>query len=186
MEHPDSLDELVKSIPGNLDSTRINPRRGDPEYDNNCTRCAIVTYLRSKGIDCIAKGNGGKPDDDIGVAQNIFKNPNRLDGQIRTIDGNASTFAKSKEDAAKMLINKFGQNAAGSCAVRFKNREIGHVFNFFIEDGKVRFIDGQAASSQVNTNQDAFWDRIDPNGSLKLAVFSDAELNVDELKKYAE
>lgn len=157
---------------------KVNPNRGNPNYDNNCTYCAVATYLRSIGRSVEARDTGRKPQILGGVADNVFKNP-------RIIDGSAGTFGKSVDDASNMLVKKFGNNAAGAVGINFKNGK-GHTFNFFIDDGVVTFVDGQDIMSLVNTGRadmDKFWRAIDSQGALTLVRFDNAEIIEDAVRK---
>lgn len=157
---------------------KVNPNRGNPNYDNNCTYCAVATYLRSIGRSAEARDTGRKPQILGGVADNVFKNP-------RIIDGSAVTFGKSVDDASNMLVKKFGNNAAGAVGINFKNGK-GHTFNFFIDDGVVTFVDGQDAMSKINMSRDKldqFWRAIDSQGSLTLVRFDNAEIIEDAIRK---
>ena len=156
---------------------KVNPNRGNPNYDNNCTYCAIATYLRSLGRSVEARDTGRQPQNLGGIADNIFKN-------ARIIDGSAVTFGKSVDDASNMLVKKFGNNAAGAVGVNFKNGK-GHTFNFFIDDGVVTFVDGQDATSFINDRAmiDKFWRYIDSQGALTLVRFDNAEIIEDAVRK---
>lgn len=185
LNSPDTVESMTKAVKVGSKGTIVNPNRANDKYNNNCTRCAVSTYLRSIGLDVKAKDSGGEPDDLLGVVESVFKNSNRPDGNVRMLDGKATTFAKSKEAASEMIVNKFGKNASGVVAVQLKNGT-GHAFNFFTKDGIVSFIDGQSALSPINTAPDDFWGYIRSDGSLQIADLSGSELIVDALNKYAE
>lgn len=185
LNEPESIENLTKSIKDGANGTVVNPNRGDPAYSNDCTRCAVNTFLRSNGLDVRAKSSGGEPDNLLGVVEDLFKDPSRPDGNVRVLDGKAVKFGTSKEAASEMIVNKFGKNAKGVVSVELTNGS-GHAFNFFAKDGVVSFVDGQDSQSPVNTSIDAFWQRIKTDGSLQMADLSNAELVVDKLNKYAE
>lgn len=163
---PESISEAIM---------HANPNRGNPQYDHNCTRCSISSFLRTQGYDVIAKDSGRKGDDLINVVQNAFKG-------ARVLEGNASTFGKSKKDASELLIKKFGENASGVCAIKWNGRDAGHAFNWSIKDGVVTFFDGQ----DTTNNTDYFFNKIDLNGYLKIARLDNATIDADGIKRYVE
>lgn len=98
-----------------------------------------------------------------GVVENCFKG-------AKVMDGSAVKFGRSRQDAAEMLANKFGNNASGVVSVQWKGNRGGHIFNWQIKDGVVKFFDGQS-------NKD---------DSLTIARLDNAEINFDAIKKYVE
>lgn len=165
---PESLADTIKNV---------NPNRGNPAYKNNCTFCSVASYLRTKGYDVIAKDTGGKQQMLGGVVENCFKG-------AKVIDGSAVKFGKSPKDASEMLVNKFGKNASGVCAVQLKTGG-GHAFNWTIKDGIVKFFDGQDSSSLINNTQtlEIWWKRIKQNDALTIARLDNAEVVIDRLKR---
>lgn len=165
---PESLADTIKNV---------NPNRGNPAYKNNCTFCSVASYLRTKGYDVIAKDTGGKQQMLVGVVENCFKG-------AKVIDGSAVKFGKSPKDASEMLVNKFGKNASGVCAVQLKTGG-GHAFNWTIKDGIVKFFDGQDSSSLINNTQtlEIWWKRIKQNDALTIARLDNAEVVIDRLKR---
>lgn len=146
-------------------------------YKNNCTFCSIASYLRTKGYDVIAKDTGGKQQMLGGVVENCFKG-------AKVIDGSAVKFGKSPKDASEMLVNKFGKNASGVCAVQLKTGG-GHAFNWTIKDGVVKFFDGQN-NRDDSVVSSLYWRMMNPNDSLTIARLDNAEINFDAIKKYVE
>lgn len=146
-------------------------------YKNNCTFCSVASYLRTKGYDVIAKDTGGKQQMLGGVVENCFKG-------AKVIDGSAVKFGKSPKDASEMLVNKFGKNASGVCAVQLKTGG-GHAFNWTIKDGVVKFFDGQN-NRDDSVVSSLYWRMMNPNDSLTIARLDNAEINFDAIKKYVE
>lgn len=146
-------------------------------YKNNCTFCSIASYLRTKGYDVTAKSTGGKQQILGGVIEECFKG-------AKVIDGSAVKFGKSPKDASEMLVNKFGKNASGVCAVQLKTGG-GHAFNWTIKDGIVKFFDGQDSSLLINNTQtlEIWWKRIKQNDALTIARLDNAEVVIDRLKR---
>lgn len=146
-------------------------------YKNNCTFCSIASYLRTKGYDVTARDTGGKQQMLGGVVENCFKG-------AKVIDGSAVKFGKSPKDASEMLVNKFGKNASGVCAVQLKTGG-GHAFNWTIKDGIVKFFDGQN-NRDDSVVSSLYWRMMNPNDSLTIARLDNAEINFDAIKKYVE
>ncbi|WP_415928612.1 toxin glutamine deamidase domain-containing protein [[Ruminococcus] lactaris] len=147
-------------------------------YKNNCTFCSVASYLRTKGYDVIAKDTGGKQQMLGGVVENCFKG-------AKVIDGSAVKFGKSPKDASEMLVNKFGNNASGVVSVQWKKSSPlkgGHIFNWEIKDGVVKFFDGQ--NNRDDSKVSGYWNFINANDSLTIARLDNAEINFDAIKKY--
>lgn len=168
---PETLEETLRNV---------NPNRGNRLYDNNCTYCSVTAFLRSIGYDVTARDTGGEPQILGGVIESCFKG-------AKVIDGSAVKFGCSRQDAAEMLINKFGHNASGVCDVQFKSGG-GHAFNWSIKEGVVTFFDGQDAESPINIPNlvDAWWRTINPNGGLTIARLDNAEIIEDAVKKVVQ
>lgn len=162
----ESLDESLKSA---------NPLRGTSEGANNCTYSAVAGFLRSIGYDVTAKSTGGKMQNLGGVVEDCFKG-------AKVIEGSATKFAKSPEDAAEMLKKRFGDNASGAVGVQWRGSG-GHTFSWDIKDGVVKFLDFQQAWDD-NSVRKFNWRHIDPNGSLTLARLDTAEINEETIEKY--
>lgn len=156
--------------------TNTNPLRNSIEGANNCSSCALASHLRLSGFDAKAKSLGGKPQNLIGVVEECFSG-------AKVMDGTAVKFGKSPSDAAEMLVKRFGDNASGACAVTWRNGAGGHIFNWFIEDGKVRFADFQQQTDSIS----GYWNQIDLNGFIQLVRLDNATVkDLDALKKYVD
>ena len=171
----ENISEVIKNV---------NPHIGDTAYKNNCSACGIASFLRSQGFDVTAKSTGGKQQILGGVVEECFKG-------AKVIDGSAVKFGRSRQDAAEMLVNKFGQNASGVVSVQWKKeytangRGGGHIFNWDIKDGVVKFFDGQA-NRDDSTVSALYWKMMNPNDALTIARLDNAEINFDVIKKYVE
>lgn len=165
---PETLGETLKNV---------NPNRGNPIYDNNCTLCSITSFLRQKGFDVKAGKTGGKQQMLGGIVEECFKG-------AKVIDGSAVKFGRSRNDAAEMLLKRFGQNAEGVCSVQWKTGT-GHAFNWKIKNGVVSFFDAQQGRDDAYVSG-KYWKMINPNDSLALARLDDAEINFDAIKKWLE
>ena len=153
--------------------SKSNPLKGTPEGKNNCTLAGLAGFIRQRGFDVTAGSTGGKQLNMLGVVEDCFSG-------ARVIDGRATTFGRSKEDASAFLKKKFGDNAEGLCSVQWKGDNGGHTFSYRIRQGVVEFFDNQQGSS----NLDSYWQMIDPNGNLQVARLDNAEIKWDKLKKY--
>lgn len=109
----------------------------------------------------------------------------------KVMEGSAIKFGRSRQDAADMLVNKFGQNASGVVSVQWKKeytangRGGGHIFNWDIKDGVVKFFDGQA-NRDDSTISALYWKMMNSNDALTIARLDNAEINFDTIKKYVE
>lgn len=82
------------------------------------------------------------------------------------MDGSAVKFGRSRQDAAEMLVNKFGNNASGVVSVQWKKSSPlkgGHIFNWKIKDGVVKFFDGQ--NNRDDSKVSGYWNFINANDS---------------------
>ena len=185
---PESLREAVLST---------NPHLGDSNYKNNCGLCAVGGILRQTlGLNITA----GKAPNGVnagGLVEELFPGIQDMKAEAngvlrsRTLDGTATTFGRSKEDAAKMLVKRFGQNAEGICSIQWKNTIPGesvggHVFSWKIKDGRVLFIDYQQQLAGRDLDTLKYWNYIDPSGKLYLARLDGLEANPNAIKKYYE
>ncbi len=164
LSKPESLQESLKNA---------NPYRGMEDGKNTCTHAAVAGYLRQHGFDVVLEPTGGKMQNQNGVIEQCFKN-------VKTIDGSAIKFGKSKKDAEEMLIKRFGDNAEGVCGIQWLGGNGGHTFNWKIENGTVTFIDFKEGT--IGSQLDVYWKHIDPQGNLQLARLDNAEINFDGLK----
>ena len=158
--------------------SKINPNRGNPVYNNNCTACSFTTFMRRLGFDVTAKSIGGEGKNLAGMIEECFKG-------ARVIEGSATKFGKSKTDASEMLVKKFGQNASGVCSVQWLRGLGGHAFNWEIKDGIVSFLDGQGGRDD-NYISRVYFKAIDKFGSLTLARLDNAEINFEAIAKYVQ
>lgn len=172
---PESLSDTLKNV---------NPNLGNNDYRNNCSACGIASFLRSKGYDVTAKSTGGKQQILGGVVEECFKG-------AKVMDGSAVKFGRSRQDAAEMLVNKFGNNASGVVSVQWKkeltpnNKGGGHIFNWEIKDGVVKFFDGQSNKDDSAVSS-LYWRMMNPNDSLTIARLDNTEIDFDAIKKYVK
>lgn len=166
---PESLSETLKNV---------NPHLGDKAYENNCTFCSITAFLRQHGLDATVGKTGGEPQNLGGVVEKCFKG-------AKLLDGSATKFGRSRQDAAEMLLKRYGQNAEGVCSIQWK-RGNGHAFNWKIKDGIVSFFDSQSGWDDSMVSR--FWSKglIDPNGRLQIARLDGLEINYDAIKELLE
>lgn len=103
----------------------------------NCTSCAIAGELRQQGYDVIASPHGvGR--DGPRLYSKCIKNWKQVS---HTID--VDSVGHTEKDFANYLLDKYkGQNASGALGSQW-NIGSGHVFNWKIKDGKVKFYDYQ-------------------------------------------
>lgn len=166
---PETLQETLKNV---------NTHEGsNKNYKNNCTLCSIATFLRQQGLDVRSGSTGGEMQQLGEKVEECFKG-------ARIFEGSAVKFGRSRQDAAEMLVNKFGNNASGVCSVQWKTGG-GHAFNWKIKDGIVSFFDGQDGKNDDHCSN-VYWKLMNPNGGLTIARLDNAEINFDGIKELLE
>ena len=165
LSKPESLDETLR---------KANPLNGTKEGVNNCVASAITGFLRQSGYDVTARTTGGKMLNPAGVVEECFKG-------VKVLEGSAVKFGRSRQDAAEMLIKRYGQNAEGICGVQWKGGG-GHTFSWKIKDGIVSFFDSQKGINNV----DGYFKNIDITGNLTLARLDGLEIDMDAISKYVK
>ena len=163
----ESLEDTLKNV---------NPKLGDSKYNNNCTLCSIATFLRQHGLDVKAGSTGGEMQQLGEKVEECFKG-------AKIFEGSAVKFGRSRQDAAEMLVKRFGDNASGVCSVQWKNGG-GHAFNWQIKNGIVSFFDGQ--TNRDDSIVSRYWKSINPNGGLTIARLDNTEINYEAIKKLLE
>lgn len=169
LSKPEPLDTVIQNA---------NPLKGSIEGKNNCVPSSIASFMRTCGYDVTAKSTGGEMKNLAGVVEECFTG-------AKVVEGSAVKFGRSKNDAASMLRKRFGDDAAGVCAVQWRGGNGGHAFNWKIEKGIVTFFDGN-----VGVNDDVivrrYFNNIDLNGSLILARLDNADINLEAISRYVK
>lgn len=169
LSKPESLDTVIQNA---------NPLKGSIEGKNNCVPSSIASFMRTCGYDVTANSTGGEMKNLAGVVEECFTG-------AKVVEGSAVKFGRSKNDAANMLRKRFGDDAAGVCAIQWRGGNGGHAFNWKIEKGIVTFFDGN-----VGANDDAivrrYFNNIDLNGSLILARLDNADINLEAVSRYVK
>ena len=127
-----------------------------------------------------AKGLKGQGLDPSIVIPTCFPNAD-------TFTGTAAMFGRSSNHATRLLIDRYGDNAAGVCGIKWKGgpNTGGHIFNWKIVNGSVEFFDGQ--NNMVDsTVRSLFWKGIDPNGYFYLARLDNATPDLTALGRYVQ
>lgn len=175
---PKGFRKLTKSETISEVVRRVNPLLGKREGRNNCSACGIAFFLRSHfGVAVTAKGTGGKMQNLGGVVEKCFKG-------AKVFDGSAVKFGLSRNDAADMLLRRFGQNSEGVVSVKLKDSG-GHIFNWKTTNGVVQFFDGQQGLTDGEISK-RYWNLIDPNGFLQLARLDGLEVNWDAIREFVK
>lgn len=157
------------------DSLRnANPLRGTTEGRNNCVPSALAGFLRQAGYDVTAKSTGGVMQNTAGVVEEVFKG-------VKVLEGSASKFGRSREDAAEMLVKRFGDNAEGLCSIQWKTGG-GHCFSWKIVNGVVEFLDYQNGRGDAEVAK--YFGLIDTSEYLTLARLDGLEIDMNALSKY--
>ncbi|MBQ8134793.1 MAG: hypothetical protein IJ192_10380 [Clostridia bacterium] len=157
---------------------KTNPLLGKSEGANNCSACGITAFLRRQGYDVTAKSTGGQMQNLGGIVEKCFKG-------AKVLDGSAVKFGRSRNDAAEMLLKRYGDNAEGVVGVQWKGGRGGHVFNWSIKDGVVSFFDAQQRLNDDRVSM-RYWTLIDPQGALQLARLDGLEIDMEAIKQFVE
>lgn len=121
-----------KITPENL--KKVNPKWGDPQYSNNCTKCAATTELISRGISDYqaGKSNGGYSSKQYAK---WFKG-----AKIKEVT--------STETALRDHFDKLKSGNSGVLGLTYEGGFSGHAIHWTkLPDGDVRFEDGQVGKS---------------------------------------
>ena len=160
-EHSISDDIGNKQIP----TCNPNYKKGG-DYSLNCGYCSATYEMRRRGYDVVANPKHGMLVTDW---KKLFKDckPIRLTSN--------RTDALAVELQTK--LSALGDGARGSLFVDWKgNYKYGHFFSWEVENGKVRFIDGQTGETDVSRYINMIkptktvclrWDDLEPSEMIK-------------------
>ena len=147
-------------------------------YVNNCTNVTMTYELRRRGYDVTAKPLfGGRPTDEI---NKMFGNP-----KIAMMTPSYERGNKIKPaDQIRTSIGDQPKGARGAIRVTFKEGGMGHIFNWEMVGGSVRFIDAQDSgrkgekllNSRSNKLETVEWFRTD-NAKLNTKLIGEAAKN---------
>lgn len=155
---------------GTPDVPICNPKfkTGGVEYQNNCGYCSATYEMRRRGFDVIAN-----PKNTITVEEweNLFVGfePMNIEWQ-----SGMSYWGSLRAE----ILKNCKDGARGSIFVQFKKQRIGHFFSWEVENGAVRFIDGQSGLIDASKHfKDAVpnsticgrWDNLEPSDLIKEA-----------------
>lgn len=170
LTNPEALSDTLR---------KVNPLRSSDAGRNNCTYCALASFLRQSDshLDVIARSTGGQPQYLASILRDSFK-------KVDIITDPTECFGNTKEEAAKNLIKQFGNNASGVLGVGLKNRSGGHAFNWEIKDGIVSFFDGQKGFG--NNIVSKYFDIIDLSKDFVLARLDNCEVDLDGITTYVK
>lgn len=176
LDHCESVKERVQNTNGYY---------GSKLGYNNCTINSVMSYLRSQGVDVKAGSTNGVMQNLNGIVQECFKSVPEYSSRTKTgcIDGKASEFGKSYEDAKAFIRKKYGDNAEGVVGIDWINGG-GHAFNWKVVNGEVSFFDPQAKTMDVSD----YWTRsnkININGSLQAARLDGYEPRAEGVRSWA-
>lgn len=185
-----------------------NPRYGtDDSYGVNCVRVANAVELRRRGYDVQAGPTGFRPDSaaNWGVCSKtrlVFNDltdeklkfqPSTTDVAINaweTTDGKNRVFMQADKAVpgvsggvngatVKMFEDAMPDGASGFATTQWKKRDVGHIWNWVKEDGKIRFFEAQSKKGFIDN---AMYLKMARNGSLKMVRVDDLVPTDDVLK----
>ncbi len=171
---PESLRESLQNV---------NPNRGNPAYQNNCTYCSVTAAIRRKGYNVIAKDSRGLGQNGPGVLENCFKD-------VKVFEGRGGSYCRSAAEAKAMIIKRCCQgtdSAFGYCDISTDSIGNGHAFNWLYKDGKITFLDFQAHSTDsYGETVDHYWSIVHPEGTFAFARLDNCEPRWEALSEYME
>jgi hypothetical protein len=138
------------------------------DYSLNCGYCSATYEMRRRGYDVVANPKHGMLVTDW---KKLFKDckPIRL----------TSTRTDALAAELQTKLSALGNGARGSLFVDWKgNYKYGHFFSWEVEDGTVRFIDGQTGETNVSRYINMIkptktvclrWDDLEPSDMIKNA-----------------
>ena len=168
LSKPETLEEAVKNT---------NPWKDSLAGMMNCANCSTASCLRRKGYDVVASPTAvGRKDLD-----EITKSIKNRKDCVSVVDG--KTVGRSEESAANLIKSKFNTtDGYGLISVRFPGGA-GHVFNWDMKNGKVRFYDTQLGD--INTDTSEYFKRnVVDNRKAWVIRMDNAEFNYNKLRKY--
>lgn len=127
---------------GTNDVPSCNPKfkTGGTKYENNCGYCAATYEMRRRGYNVIANPRNMMP---------LLEFEKLFDGfkPKKVIQKSGKSFVDSVREN---IIDSCGEGARGAIFVRFKGNNAGHLFSWEVENGSVRFVDGQTGGKDVS------------------------------------
>lgn len=155
----------------NLNYKEINPVDGDM----NCTACSVSTCLRLKGVKATAKKIGPQHGDR--VIRDCFKGSVTEYVNRPTKDRVVDHILKTQPDGSYGIVNS-------PFSVNGRTANIGHSFNYLVDNGKVKFIDNQ---SDCDMNEMAkYMSAKGTLGAANITRLNDCDVNFKKLKRYVD
>lgn len=158
--------------------TRTNPWADTLGGKQNCIGCSLASYLRTQGYDVVASPRG-VPLDDVKTFKKVIKNYDEVNKDFKQND-----IGHTEESAAKYILETFGgKDGIGLLGVTWSPAiGGGHVFNWQIQNGKVKFFDSQCNKSN-DYAKDYFKHIAYTNEEQCLIRLTDADFDFDALRK---
>lgn len=161
----------------------ISPFQRKQEGVKNSVSSSIAGFLTSEGYFGVrAKTTSNDKYEPLGrVVRKCFKDATVLDGL-------AMKFGESPQDAEKVLVQNFGNDAKGIASVLWKGERgnTGHTINWELRNGKAIFADcqsGKILNDPFEYMSGDYWNNINKYGNLTLARLDDAKPVYEELSK---
>lgn len=181
------LNRKIKDTSIEEDMKLVNPRVGEQAGRvNNCSNCALAMEMRQRGYDVIARSSGRGHT--LAEINDCFKKVDYA-GIVHYIDREGRDDGESRKHYLnrmyRIMNTEMGklEGKRGIFSLDYEDFDggtsfAGHVFNFEVKNGKVKFYDGQTSS----TNLDKILSISDPMSWYWL-VTNDLEIN-DNVTKF--
>lgn len=174
--------ETSKNITGIIDTTNdsvtkyktisevikgVNPTKSN----TNCRACSLASVLRLKGLDVVAKDIPG--------------------GSFSPVIEKAFTGAKvgemynpSKDKIVSYISQKASDGDYGMIQSTFNvhGKEYGHAYNWIVENGQVRFFDGQKELSDMAN----YLNFIDSSKTSEIVNLTNAAINLEGIYEFVK
>ena len=155
---------------GTTETPTCNPRfhTDGIEYKNNCGNCTAAFEMRRRGLDVIANPRNTMP---VAEWMKLFDGFEPMDIEWQS---GMSYWGSLRSQ----ILQEHGEGARGGIFVAFKGRRVGHFFSWEVENGVVRFVDGQSGETDVNRYFKTAvpnyticgrWDHLNPSDLIKQA-----------------
>lgn len=165
--------KATKDIPNaSKEIQKLTPKEINPSDGNmNCTACAVASCLRMKGVNASAKNIPPQKGDN--VVRDCFK-------------GSVTDYMSypTKEKVTKHILKQpDGSYGVIGAPFKFKGVQanIGHAFNYVVNDRKVKFLDFQSDCDIEDLSKDIggglLW-------TASITRLNDCEVDFKKLKKY--
>lgn len=178
---PEKLSEMKKQNPISTDKENLiacNPGKGKKKGTaNNCGFCTATMEMRARGYDVRARRKAmGMNMNEFGKWFEGFK-LNNFEFGPRGQKESRKEYYKRSYDKLCQDLEKYGNGSRGCISIMYEKMNVGHVFNWKVENNRVIFLEGQVG----RTVNDSVFSFADPQ-SIRFARLDNLALKPDVAK----